>query len=46
VPPWPALMGALIIEQGERWLTDKQYLNMTLLEELRKEESRDEREAA
>ena len=40
------LMGALIIEQDERWLTDKRYLNMTLLGELLNGESGDEREAA
>ena len=39
-------MGALIIEQDERWLTDKRYLNMTVLEELPNGESGDEREAA
>ena len=40
------LMGALIIEQDERWLTDKRYLNMALLGDLLNEESGDEREAA
>ncbi len=40
------LMGALIIEQDERWLSDRRYLNMTLLEERREKETGEEREVA
>lgn len=40
------LMGALIIEQDERWLTDRRYLNMEPLVDRLREETGDEREAA
>jgi hypothetical protein len=39
-------MGALIIEQDERWRSDRRYLNMTLLEERREKETGEERERA
>lgn len=40
------LMGALIIEQDERWLSDRRYLNMTLLGERLGKETGKGREAA
>ena len=40
------LMGALIIEQDERWFTDRRYLNMSLLGEMLERKDGDEREAA
>lgn len=40
------LMGALIIEQDERWLSDRRYLNMTLLGEQLEKETGEEKEAA